>query len=329
MFYEPSDQGYEANIALQVARRREAQLAAMVGGEVESVGQGEVLTTSPVNRARDAWLQRTIANSGRNLGEIRDKLFDLANVQRHHVVLDVKAGSGLLTWEAVRQAPEGRVYALTADATSAEALRQQASRLPELERPIILQGDVGELEYLLSLRDEADIRFDVILGRNPFTQNETRKPLIDSLASWLAADGRFVFSQTIPRHTQRLYKLVDWSQTDPYLAQQVAQAEEAIYTKPDVPLVNWDETDLEAALQESGMQVRLQIEKQMEGRRITADHLTRWFQNDNAERPTYGQHLQRGGLKTAAVERVAQLYERQLLNQVVKWYTVTVIGVAQ
>ena len=328
MFYEPSDQGYEANIALQVARRREAQLAAMVEGEAESVGQGEVLTTSPVNRARDAWLQRTIANSGRNLGEIRDKLFALANVQRHHVVLDVKAGSGLLTWEAVRQAPEGQVYALTANATSAEALRQQASRLPELERPIILQGDVGELKYLLSLRDEADIRFDVILGRNPFTQNETRKPLIDSLASWLAADGRFVFSQTIPQHTQRLYQLVDWSQTDPDLAQQVAQAEEAIYTKPDDPLVNWDETDLEAALQESGMQVRLQIEKQVEGRRITADHLTRWFQNDNAERSTYGQHLQRGGLKTAAVEQVAKLYERQLLNQVVKWYTVTVIGLA-
>ena len=328
LFYEPSDQGYEAGIAVQVAQRREAQLAAMLEIGEWGAASGEVLTTSPSNKARDAWLQRTIANSGRNLGELRDKLLSVAAVQRHHVVLDVNAGSGLLTWEAVRQAPEGRVYALTADATAATALRQQAERLPELERPIILQGIPTELDFLLALREEDDIRFDVMMSRNPFTQYGAHDVLLDALARWLAVDGRFVFSQTIPRHTQRLYKLVDWSRLEPTVEQQVAQAEEAIYMNPDDLLVNWDESDLEVALQAGGWHVQWQIEKQSEVRRITADHLMRWFQNENKERPSYAQHLRRGGVETADLEQVAKLYERQLLNQSVNWQTTAVMGVA-
>jgi putative ATPase len=85
VFYEPGDQGYEQDIRKDVARRREAQLAAML--EVD-ISIPEVLTTSPTNRAKDDWLQRAIANSGRNLGRVRDELFEMAQIQRHHLVLD-------------------------------------------------------------------------------------------------------------------------------------------------------------------------------------------------------------------------------------------------
>ena len=67
VFYQPSNQGYERGIRDQVARRREAQLAAMLAID-EHDAPGEVLTTSPENRAKDSWLKRTISNSGRNLG---------------------------------------------------------------------------------------------------------------------------------------------------------------------------------------------------------------------------------------------------------------------
>jgi putative ATPase len=129
LFYEPSDQGYERRIREEVARKREAQLAAMVeGGDWSLVagswGIGEIYTTGPVNKAREAWLQRTISQAGGNLAAQRERLFELAGVQRHHRVLDVNAGSGLLTWEAVRRAPEGGVWALTADQQAGQALRQ-------------------------------------------------------------------------------------------------------------------------------------------------------------------------------------------------------------
>ena len=50
MFYQPSDQGYERGIRDQVARRREAQLAAMLAIN-ENEPLGEVLTTSPQNKS--------------------------------------------------------------------------------------------------------------------------------------------------------------------------------------------------------------------------------------------------------------------------------------
>ncbi len=170
MFYEPSDQGYERQIRDEVARKREAQLAAMLEAGDSRLEIGEIYTTSPKNKGKEAWLQRTISQAGQSLAQQRARLFDLAAVQRHHLVLDVNAGSGLLTWEAVRRAPEGGVYALAAATTDGEALRQQAERLPDLERPFILIGDLTELDTLLTLRGEDDLRFDRILARNLVTQ---------------------------------------------------------------------------------------------------------------------------------------------------------------
>ncbi len=176
LFYQPSDQGYERTIQETVARRREAQLAAMLEASDWGVEIGEIYTTSPANKARDTWLQRTISQAGENRARQRQKLFELAAVQRHHRVLDVNAGSGLLTWEAVRRAPEGGVWALTADQQAGEALRQMAEKLPELERPFILIGALNELAYLLALRGEANLKFDRILGRNLFAQPVIHDP---------------------------------------------------------------------------------------------------------------------------------------------------------
>ena len=334
MFYEPGDQGYERQIGEQVARRREAQLAAMV--EAES-GLPETLTTSPANRARDAWLQRTITNSGRTLGQIRDRLFDLTRTQRHHLLLDLNAGSGLLTWEAMRRAPEGGVWALTADSNAADALRQQAERFAELERPVVLIGKVEELDHLLELRGESDLRFDNILGRNVFTRELARlagsdsgDPALVRLLARLQPAGRLVLSQVVPRQGQRLYDLVDWSAVSPTLAGQVRDAEEAIYADPADPLVNWESEALEVAFRAAGFSdVEVQAENQEAVRYITAAHLERWFgppAGKEQDRPlnadhanSYAQRLLASGLTQAEVDQVARLYWRQLRDQNVTW----------
>ncbi len=41
--------------------------------------------------------------------------------------------------------PEGGVYTLARSARDADAVRTQAQRLPEPERPIVLQGEIDEL----------------------------------------------------------------------------------------------------------------------------------------------------------------------------------------
>lgn len=326
LFYQPGDQGHERRISEQVVRRREEQLTAMV--ETAAPSTPELLTTSPTDRSRDAWLQRTIANSGRNLGHLRDRLFDLAAVQRHHLVLDLNAGTGLLAWEAVRRAPEGGIWAMTPDSQAAEALRQQAERLPEVERPVILIGRPDELDYLLSLRGESDVRFDRIIGRNPLTIHDSRFTFHDSASAWLRQlanhllpTGRLILAQIIPRRGQRLYDLVDWHSED--LKRPVVAAEESIYSDPADPLVNWDTSELEAALSAAGfMDVKIQVESQVEERRITAAHLSRWFgEGGENGRPSYGQRLAAAGLSTIETEQVAAFYRRQLLDQMVDWRT--------
>jgi len=323
VFYQPGELGYERAIRDDVARRREAQLAAMVESESSAApGHLEVLTTSPTNRSKDMWLQRTVANSGRQLGGLRDRLFELAGVQRHHLILDVNAGSGLLTWEAVRRAPEGGVWALAADEGAGEALRQQAARLTDVERPVVLVGDPTELDYLLSLRGEADVKFDVITGRNirstskPDRFSETCQVLTDHLLP----GGRLVYSQNIPRHTQRLYDLVEWGR-DTKLRDKVIAAEEAIYSDQDDPMVNWDEGDLKAALEATGLaDVHVTIEEQAEERLVNVASLDRWFGAGEAEgRPSYRQRLLAGGLTEAEAGKVEKLFRNQLLDQAVTW----------
>ncbi|RME57745.1 MAG: AAA family ATPase, partial [Caldilineae bacterium] len=94
VFYRPSDQGYEAQIGEAVTRRREAQLAAMVD---HTGAPPEILTFSPQDAARDRWLQRVISRAGAEAAQIREYLFATGPLHRHSVVLDVNAGSGLLT----------------------------------------------------------------------------------------------------------------------------------------------------------------------------------------------------------------------------------------
>jgi putative ATPase len=264
------------------------------------------------------WLQRTVANSGRQLGGLRDRLFEMAGVQRHHLILDANAGSGLLTWEAVRRAPEGGVWALATDEAAGEALRQQAARLPEVERPAVLVGDPAELDYLLTLRGEEDVRFDRILGRNILSRPDRSSETCQVLAAHLLTGGRLVLAQAIPRHTQRLYALVEWGR-DAKLRDKVIAAEEAIYADPADLMVNWDEGDLRAALEATGFtDVRLTVEEQVEERLITAAHLERWF-GAGDDRLSYRERLLADGLTEAEADRVEKLFRNQLLDQAVSW----------
>ncbi|MFH2009923.1 MAG: AAA family ATPase [bacterium] len=329
VFYEPSDQGYEQSIGQQVARRREAQLAAMV--ETTSA-MPEVLTTGPVDRARDAWLQRAVAGAGRTLGRLRDRLFERAALQRHHLVLDLNAGSGLLTWEALRSAPEGGVWAQTADPQAGRSLRQQADRLPELERVAVLVGEATRLDRLLTDRGDGDVRFDRILGRNPLTAEPGDSAPWDAVLAQLRArllpDGLVCIVQVIPRENQRLYRLIDWTQEAPSLASRVQQAEESIYADESDPLVRWTADELRRAMTEAGFEVELLVESQREPRRFGNQHLERWFPSPQSpsdpsprQRSSYAARLRQAGLDEDEVVRVAALYRQQLADRVVDWQT--------
>ena len=317
-FYQPGDQGYEQSIAQEVARRREAQLAAMV--EVQE--QAEVLTYYPGERNHDRWLQRTVSNAGERLGYLRDRVLDAARLQRYYVVMDLHAGSGLLTWEILRRVPEGGTWALARDREAGEGLRQQAERLPRLQRPVVLVGGVEELPDLLVLRGEQDLRFDAVVGRNALGALADKAGTLRRLAGWLQPGGRLSLAETVVGASQRLYELVDASSMADDLRRRLVEAEEAIYLEPGDPLVNWQAADLHRALEEAGFrEVATEDEIQQDERLISAATVDRWFADAEAgERPSYGHRLAQylDGRELAEVEA---LFRRQLPGQAVAWRT--------
>ena len=319
VFYEPGDLGYEQGVRQQVVGHREAQLEAML--DIDGEATGEVFTYSDAGRAHDRWLQRTVSRVGQHLGALRDRVLDAAALQRHSLVLDANANTGLLTWEALRRAPEGGVWSLTHDARSAEAVRQQAARLPELQRPRLLVGGVGELPALLKACGDEAVRFDAVVGRSVLSGQADKTGLCAVLHACLRDTGRLCLAEAVPRCAQRLSALVDLASLGEDLAARLRRAEDAVYEADDDPLVNWDADDLEIILQAAGFELRtpLCVETQDEERRITAETLARWFDAQAANRrPSYAQHLLKR-LDAADVARVEACYRRQLGDQIVPW----------
>jgi putative ATPase len=328
VFYQPGMLGYEARVKTEVERRREAQLAAMVEGE--GLGPPEVLTFTGerAGRARDQWLQRAVSGAGVRLATVRDRVLDAAAIQRHFLVLDLNAGSGLLTWEALRRASEGGVYALVQSDQDAEALRQQVAQFSEAERPMVLQGRLKELPELLA-GAEAPQQFDAVVGRNVMTQVPDKGAVAQLLSNLLAKGGTISLAEVVPRHTQRLHALLDRDALDPDLAAGLTTAEEAIYARAEDPMVNWDAENLRAVFIAVGLATALRVEREVGEVHVTQAVLDRWFTPAATpeQRPSYVDHL-REHLDGAQLAQVEDLFRHQLANRAVPWQTTTAYLVA-
>ena len=327
VFYQPGELGYECQIRETILRRREAQLAAMVEGEVSPAV--EHLTFSPQDRARERWIQRALSRTSELLEERRRRILERAGLLRHHVVLDLNAGTGLLTWEAVRQTPEGGVWCLVEKPEEAQALLEQASRLPELERPVVWQGKVWDLPRLLRQAGEPALRFDRIIGRNVFTEEPDKPALARLLAEILRPDGRIVLAEAVPRRAQRLYALVEPAALPGDLAERWKEAEEAIYADAGDVMVNWDAPDLERAFAEAGLEVQVEVVEESNERVLGPRQLAQWFTPAAAGRPSYVQRLLANGRLTEAEIEVLRQQLSRLIRQPLVWRTSVAYVVAQ
>jgi putative ATPase len=310
VFYEPSDQGYEGSVRDTLFRRREAQLAAM--GEAGSAAAVEQHTFGPTDPATDRWLQRTLGAAGARHAELRDLLVEQARIARHHVVLDLCARTGLLSFEAVRRTPEGGVWAWVDTSAEAEQLTGLAKRLPELRRPTVIAGPLTNL--LAAVAEVPGLRFDRALGRDLLIPHADRAALARALPDLLHPTGLFALAETLPRHAQRLAALVTTG-LDPALRRAWAEAEEAIYADPHDPLTAWKADDLSALLHEAGLTTELSTRRLSHDLLVSAAMINRWFD----PRPgSYADRL-RQHLDAATLDAVQQATRRALLDQRVPW----------
>ncbi len=318
VFYQPSDQGRERAVGDEVRRRRELQLAAVVDAD-----DGQILTTSPTNDARDQWLIRAAGEISGQLADTRQRLFADLTIARHERILDLDAGSGLLTWEALRRVPEGGVWSRCKDKTSAVAMREMsAHHLAELERPIIIEGPLGNLADLMRLRDEADVRFDIVLSRNAFTDLAQREAAIQVVAALMAPGARLRQAETVPQLSQKLCDLVNLELLDNAdLAQRVLQAEESIYADVDNPRVTWTASDLQRLWEEAGLiDVAVSVHPYRSRRRLTHAQLGQWFNPGGEKHRTFASYLRRQ-LAAEELKTVRHFFEEHLIHKEVEWMT--------
>src|SRR5690625_2024651 len=312
VFYQPSQQGFEHSISDDVARRREAQLAAMLD-DSGFCAPPEVLTDSPRDSARERWLQRTISEAGQRLAGQRERLFELARVERHHLVLDVNAGTGLLTWEAVRKAPEGQEWSLVPEEREAQALEQQAQRLPKLDRPVVKRQGLLELAG-----DEDEVRFDRIMGRGIFFDATDQDALAQASLRLLLEEGRLVTIEPYPLAGQRIYDLAAVDGLPDELLNRWQEAENSVYTNSSAPRFSWRPDVTKSALEAAGFtRVRVHEERQTTVRQVGRDLIEGWFGAEGTNGGSYRAVL----AKTLSPEEieVVERAVRGLLGRQVEW----------
>lgn len=245
------------------------------------------------------------------------------------MLLDLNAKTGLLTWEALRQVPEGGVYACVRSHTEAEALQEQAAILPELLRPIVLTTNLSELPALLA-QQASDLCFDCIMGRNVLMSEPDKVVVLKNLIPWLSTDGRFILAETVPRYTQRLYDLLQPAWLNSKLLAKLKTAEEAIYDNPSDPMINWDSVDLQEDLEQAGLTVKVEQERSQTDLLITTQLLERWFapKRKSYPRSPYRGHLEKT-LTTGEIETVQRVFTKYLRHQTVTWSSMSEKGMKQ
>jgi len=318
LFYQPSGQGFEGGIRSDVQRRREAQLEAMNEAEDRPV---EVLTFTRARSGRDLWLERATGASSRALAAVRDRLFAAAGPARHHLVLDLAAGEGLLTWEALRRVPEGGVWALVPSAEKAAALDERASALGDLDRPHVLAGRIADLPALLAAPDAP--RFDAAVGRNCLLRETDKRAALAAVTAVLRPGGTIALAETVPARGQRLSELIDRSAFEPAFADRLRQAEDDAYRSPGDALTGWDERSLAEDAAAAGLAVSEADLESVTGLRLVRDEdLERWFSG------AWGRALART-LSPVEVDELRRACRAELAGREVPWRTATLFLTAE
>ncbi len=332
LFYQPGNQGYEAHIKIDVERRREVQLAAMA----DTSRSAEVLTFSNSDRGRDLWLERLVGKTADHLASLREKVFAPLDLPRHGVVLDLRAGSGLLLWEALRRVPEGGVCGIVWKREQAAELKARAERLKEVERPVIVhrrgRQDLLDLAQVMGEESGADLRFESVVGRNALNSFsfEQRIEILAGVRKLLAPTGMVSLVEIIPSQSTRPSSFLDLSSLGGELGSRLQEREEFIYHNPDDSRVNWNRQELLDAFRQAGLEVKSDSLEKVEIKRLmSAADIEGWFAESETGRPPgYGSILA-AEFRREELQLIKKLFEKQLGGRTVTWFRVNLYIAAE
>ncbi len=321
IFYHPANSGYESSIKNEVLRKRELNM------EASSPLFPEILTTAPKNNSREVWLQKLNIQRNEILKNIKNDIFDKAQLSPHHRVLIPNAGSGLLVWEACRQTPEGIVYAHPGEGefknSEYELLTKYAEGLDEIQRPFIINTAVENYSF------PEKLCFERILGRNVLTRRHSNhSEYLAYVRKLLCPEGIIVLSEIIPSHAVRLSALLQKDILTTGENAVLQETEDLVYNSAGNPLTGWNEDDLYKSFSSVGFpKVTMKKKKYTQTRIIGAEDIKRWF-NPTSYSYSYGKKLfECTDSKTA--EKITQTILQALSGREVIWPSTVCTFVAQ
>jgi putative ATPase len=204
LFYQPGMLGYEARVRDEVLRRRDAQLAAWLSGELDaSAMQSPGAPTSHAGAA--SWTDRAEAGAATGLAGLRDAIYKLAFPPRHANVLVLAADDGLLLREAVRICPEGSACGICRHEGSLQRLAYSFSDVEDLCKPTVAMCGNAETVSEVAAATAGHRNFDLIVAAgflSAYGDEAASIAGIRACVQGLARDGaslRVVFAERSPQ----------------------------------------------------------------------------------------------------------------------------------
>ncbi|HEX3018654.1 MAG TPA: AAA family ATPase [Chitinispirillaceae bacterium] len=318
LFYQPSDQGYEKSIAEKVCRLREAQLEALLEDN-----DSNALFAQEKNAGKGQWIQRTMGSSGEQLGKIRDKIISLGGFSRADLVLDLNAGSGLLTFEAARCVPDGAVWAVVHDQKSLSTLSKMSERFDPLNRPQLVLSDWNRFDTDLRKSAGQNVRFDKIIGRSVLAARDDKKKIIHTVLNLLGTNGKIILAENVVSEGQRISDLLDSEKTDPVLLEKLIVAESELFSDPSDHLVNWTSSSLEQELKNTdSIKVNFNRVTESVQRIFKVADIDYWFRKTGgSSRLSLGERLEKT-CDQKEMETIKKMLHLQLGNRSHTWKSV-------
>ncbi|MDX9799808.1 MAG: AAA family ATPase [Spirochaetia bacterium] len=313
IFYKPGDIGFEAELKNELSRRREVQLAAQVEREDSDE---EILTFSPQDKKKDAWLKRVSDNKNVILSAIREEIYSQIKIRRYDRILVASADRGLLVWEGLRLVPEGGVFFISENPADIEIIEKSPLPVEETEKPVLIENNLAEY-----IENEAEPGiFDIITGKNIFLRSNDRAILADGFFSILDTGGRVSLAENLVSKSSRISQFLETSLLDDKEMEEFVKAEEAVYKEKTSNITGLNEDYIRDLFSASGFrEIRSREKTWFETRFIQISDIEKWF---NIEKPgSYGSLLS-ASTGDALYNKIKGETIKKLAGREVKWKSV-------
>ncbi len=304
VFFHPSDIGYEKQIAQNVARNREAQLAATEEAQDE---------TARATASEDRWIGRTFDGMASRAQTLRDLIFDRVAPKPNSRVLDIHASSGLLSFEALRRCPQGGVFALIGSDDASASFAALNAQRSEIERANI--ETIGDFSNFSPDRFGGQ-KFDCIIGRNFLHLRDNLPSFFLDIEKILDASGTYCFCNILPATQPTISSLIpNKAQINAKLLKAWRDAEAKIYEASQFKCFGI--ASIEQAAAKSGLSCILRRIDLDGALTVTPSIFNRWF----SHQPDGNGYIDKLGayLSRESIDAAVQFAHVYLRGQSVPW----------